>query len=101
MILYNVTVSVDNDIESQWLGWMKAEHIPNVLVTGCFLGHRILRMLNDQPDATGVTYAVQYELESMAILDHYLVAHAPKLQQDVMIKFGQKCLAFRSVLEEV
>ncbi len=101
MILYNVTVSVDADIERQWLGWMKTEHIPNVLKTGCFQGHRILRMLNDQPDASGITYAVQYELESMAVLDHYLMEHAPGLQRDVIIKFGQKCLAFRSVLEEV
>lgn len=101
MILYNVTVSVDNDIESQWLEWMREDHIPNVLATGCFQGHRILRMLNDQPDATGATYAVQYELDSMGILDGYLREHAPRLQQDVLEKFGQKCLAFRSVLEEV
>ena len=31
MIVYNVTVSVDENITSDWLAWMKDEHIPEVM----------------------------------------------------------------------
>ena len=101
MVLYNVTVSVDREVEKEWLDWMIVEHIPEVLSTNFFIGHRVLRLLNDQPDATGPTYAIQYELESIGMLDRYLQEEAPGLQQKHLAKFGHRCIAFRSVLEEV
>ena len=101
MILYNVTVSVDRDVEAEWLGWMKGEHIPEVLSTGHFKAHRILKLLNDQPDASGPTFAIQYELDSIGKLDDYLQNEAPALQQKHVFKFGQKCIAYRTVLEEI
>ena len=33
-ILYNVTVSIDKDVEKEWLEWMKKVHIPDVMRTG-------------------------------------------------------------------
>lgn len=101
MILYNVTVSVDRDVETDWLAWMKNEHIPEVMATNYFKAHRMLRMLNDQPDASGPTYAIQYEAANMGDLDAYLQNKAPALQQKHLSLFGQKCIAFRTVLEEV
>ena len=101
MILYNVTVSIDDDIENEWRTWMKEIHIPEVIQTGFFLKHRMLKLLNQQPDATGMTYAIQYELANIGKLDTYLEHHAPALQKKHNEKYGNKCLAFRTVLEEV
>ena len=101
MVLYNVTVSVDQDIEQEWLTWMKEIHIPEVMNTGFFTKQRILKMLNEQPDATGMTYAIQYELENIGKLDTYLQSSAPMLQQKHLEQFGSKTMAFRTVLEEV
>ena len=36
MIIYNVTVSVEESIKTDWLDWMKTEHIPEVMATGVF-----------------------------------------------------------------
>ena len=36
MIIYNVTVNVDEDVLSQWLRWMSENHIPDVMKTGLF-----------------------------------------------------------------
>lgn len=101
MILYNVTVSIDEDIEHEWKAWMQDEHIPEVIKTGFFLKHRMLKLLNERPDATGVTYAIQYELENIGKLDTYLEHHAPSLQKKQQDRYGHKCMAFRTVLEEV
>ena len=80
---------------------MQETHIPQVMQTGFFLKQRMLRLLNERPDATGVTYAIQYELENIGKLDIYLEHHAPALQKEHLVKYGNKCIAFRTVLEEV
>ncbi|MBT6516091.1 MAG: DUF4286 family protein, partial [Crocinitomicaceae bacterium] len=37
MIVYSVTVKVNQEIEENWLRWMKEVHIPDVMATGFFL----------------------------------------------------------------
>ncbi len=101
MVLYNVTVSVEENVENDWLMWMKDTHVPEVMATGYFLRSRIMRLLNERPDATGITYAIQYELENIGQLDIYLAEAAPALQKKHMDLFGEKTMAFRTVLEEV
>lgn len=101
MVLYNVTVNVSPDIETDWLLWMKKTHIPEVLSTKRFYDHRFLKMLSEHPDAEGNTYAIQYMARNMGELDAYLADDAPILRQKQFDMFGEKCLAFRTVLEEV
>ena len=31
MIIYNVTISIDKEVENHWLDWMKNTHIPDVM----------------------------------------------------------------------
>lgn len=69
MVVYNVTVNIEEDVEKDWINWMKTVHIPEVMQTGCFNGHKFLRLLNENPEATGVTYAIQYFLDSVAELN--------------------------------
>jgi hypothetical protein len=80
---------------------MKNEHIPEVMATGHFSYHRVLRLLNDDPDVTGISYAIQYEAANLSELENYLNNHAIALRQKHMLRFGTKTIAFRSVLEEV
>ena len=37
MIIYNVTINVENDTHDTWFKWMKETHIPDVMSTGMFL----------------------------------------------------------------
>lgn len=101
MILYNVTVNIDSDVEQDWIDWMKTTHIPEVLETGFFTGHKMMKMLSEAQDETGKTYAIQYSLENLDQLETYLNTVAPKLQKASIIRYGTKMAAFRSVLEEV
>jgi len=101
MVLYNVTVNIDFSVEAEWKKWMKDEHIPKVLATGAFVSNKMFKLLNEVPEATGSTYSIQYMCENMAKLDDYMENHAPALVQEHMALFGNKHVAFRSVLEEV
>jgi hypothetical protein len=96
-IVYNVTVSVDPEIHEEWIAWMKDIHIPDVLKTGKFLHNRILRVHGEE--ANGVTYAVQYTAASRRNLDSYFAEHAPRLQEEHVNKYGNRAVAFRTILE--
>ncbi|EMS34279.1 hypothetical protein C943_03498 [Mariniradius saccharolyticus AK6] len=100
MILYNVTVNVDKDAETEWLNWMRETHIPDVLATGMFLENKLYRILHDSEDGS-INYSVQYFAENMDKLNEYMQVHSKKLQQDVQIKFQDRVVSFRTLLQAV
>ncbi|NNE29020.1 MAG: DUF4286 family protein [Saprospiraceae bacterium] len=99
MILYNVTLNVDTDVHEDWLAWMKAIHIPDVMDTGCFKSYRICQLLRQAEE--GITYSIQYICEDTKTLHFYQVNHAPELQKEHQERYGDKVLAFRSLLEVI
>ena len=98
MIIYNVTLNVDEDVHEEWLAWMKGTHIPKVMATGLFLDNRICRVLADDG---GATYAVQYTCADLATYERYKAEHAPRLQAETQAHYGGKFVAFRTLLEVV
>lgn len=99
MIIYNVTVGVDKSIEQEWVSWMKSVHIPNVMRTGMFVSQRMLKVLTHE-DPHSASFAIQYSASSMELLQQYLDVHAPALRKEVQDKFGDKQVAYRTILEE-
>lgn len=101
MIVYNVTINVDEDIHGEWLAWMKKVHIPQVMATGMFHEYRMMKMLTRSDGETGVTYAIQYISDSMEKYRRYQDEFAPALQAETRRLYEGKFVAFRSLLETV
>jgi len=99
MIMYNVTVSVDADVASEWLLWMQQVHIPDVLATGLFAEAKIARILAEEEG--GKAYSIQYFAESMAQYEQYEREHAVRLRADHQARFGKKTAAFRTLLQVI
>lgn len=99
MIIYNVTVSVEESIKNDWLQWMKAVHIPEVMATGIFSKSQINRVIV-QGDSDN-TYAIAYTCASMKDLHQYQVKFASELQQKHIERYGDKAVAFRTLMEVV
>ena len=97
MIIYNVTVNIEDSIHDEWLKWIK-NHIPQVLATGKFIDARLTQVLVEE-EMGGTTYAVQYKAKSREALDSYYKNDAEKLKQEGLLKFADKMLAFRTELE--
>lgn len=100
MLIYNVTIKVHESIKAEWLVWLKEEHIPDVIQTGCFTNAIILRLL-EVDETEGPTYAVQYFAESKGLYNNYIENHAPEMRQKSFDKWGDKFIAFRSVMQVV
>lgn len=99
MIIYNVTCNMHLSTAEEWLNWMKKEHLPEVMATGCFLEYKILRLLNHDAEDEGVNYAIQYTCDSIETLERYRRDFGPGLMQKTAAKYGESVLAYRSVLE--
>lgn len=100
MILYNVTVNVEDSIHDEWLVWMKQTHIPDVMKTKKFISSRIFRLIGDE-DSGGKTYSIQYSCNSMNDFLDYEHNHAKALREAHTTKFKDRFVAFRSILESV
>ena len=100
MIIYNVTIKIQESIKQDWLHWLKEEHIPDVISTGCFT-HALILQLLEVDDTEGPTYAVQYFAESKGLYNNYIENHAATMRQKGFDKWGDKFIAFRSVMQVV
>jgi hypothetical protein len=99
MIMYNVTVNVDNDAVEEWLDWMKTAHIPDILATGHFRSAKVARILAEEEG--GKAFSVQYYAATMADFESYESTKADRLRAQHQEKFGAKTAAFRTLLHIV
>jgi hypothetical protein len=100
MLLYNVTVGIDRDVETEWLGWMKTEHIPRIMGTGYFQHYTIYKVLHDQDDGS-ISYSVQYFAKTLTDVMTYFERFAAGFQEELRARFPDKHVAFMTLLEEV
>jgi len=98
MIIYNVTINIDESIHDEWVSWMQQKHINDVLATGKFFKAKFIRV-NVEEEMGGVTYCVQYFAEKRELLERYYKEDAEKLRAEGLKLFADKMLAFRTELE--
>jgi hypothetical protein len=100
MIVYNVTTKVEKSITGSWLQWIKEEHIPDILNTGCFT-HAVILHLLEADDEEGSTYAVQYHAKDKEEYDRYIRDHAETMRTKAIDKWNNKIISFRTLMSIV
>lgn len=100
MFIYNVTTKVNHSIATAWLIWLKEEHIPDLINTGCFTKAVILHLM-EADDEEGITYAVQYHSESRSFYNRYITTYSDAMRKKAMEKWGNQFISFRSVMQVV
>jgi len=93
-MILNITFSVDKEVAEDWITWMKDKHIPGLVVKGFFSEARILKVLSHEDDQT-FSYAVQYFWGSMKNIEQYLA------DDDIQKRYGERILAYPTLLEEI
>ena len=100
MIIYNVTVNIDETVHQEWLDWMNTKHIAQVMNTGLFTTAKMCKVLVEE-QMGGLTYSIQYTCKSITKVDEYKAKFAAELQEEHAKKFEGKFVAFRTLLEVV
>jgi hypothetical protein len=101
MIIYNITLSINPELEQEVLHWLKLEHIPEVMETNLFIEFHIFKIVENPVERTHNSYAVQYTLESWAKFEEYTKNHAERLRDVTTAKYGENVLAYRTFLEKI
>lgn len=100
MIIYNVTINIDDTVSKKWLDWMTDKHIPEILATGMFVKAVLVKVMIVE-EMGGTTYSVQYHAENHENLKEYYEKYAPAFREEGLKLFGDKMLAFRTELEVI
>ena len=99
MLLYNITLIVEDASAAEWLQWMQEVHIPKVMATGLFVSNTMLKVV-DSPNE-GVTYCSQYVTQSKEDYDNYQQLHEPAIQEELNTRFKDKLVVFRTLMEYI
>jgi hypothetical protein len=100
MLIYNVTTKVSWQAHDKWITWMETEQIRDVMETGLFLKHQLVRLL-DVDDIDGPTYAVQYYLDNKENYDLYIQQFATGIREKAINRWGDHVISFRTLMEVI
>jgi S-adenosylmethionine:tRNA-ribosyltransferase-isomerase (queuine synthetase) len=100
MFLYNVTVGIDKEVETEWIAWIKEQHIPKIMNTGYFLESKLYKVVS-QEDEGAVSYCIQLFSDKIEKIVEYLDKHTNTIIEEHRQKFKDRHVAFNTLLEEI
>lgn len=100
MILYNITIKIEQAVHEEWLQWMTDTFVPAYLDTGLFTEYKFCRILGDD-DEHGITYALQFLSPDLSSFQIYQQLHARRLQNLHAERYPDRYVSFRTLMEVV
>ncbi len=99
-VIFNITVKVERSILQLWFRWVSNEIAPHMIGTNCFTKFTILKLL-EIDDADGSTYAVQFFSKSLTDYQRYAKDFPNDFTEKSFQKWGEKTMAFSTVMQVV
>jgi hypothetical protein len=92
MVSYEVTATVDPALTEEYERFMREDHIPALIATGCFRSAAFIRVAPGR-------YRMRYDADVRADLDHYLGTHAARFRAEFVARFPSGVTLEREVAE--
>jgi hypothetical protein len=99
-IIYNITTQVAWQFHEEWLQWMLDVHVPEVLGTGCFIKHQLVRIL-ETDERDGPVYAVQYYAVTIDEYNRFITFYGAAFAVRENEKWGNAIFNFSSLMAVV
>jgi len=99
MLLYNVTIGIDKDIESEWLAWIKENYLPRAMQTGAFTDYKIYKVLTHEEEGS-VSYSIQYFSDDIEKIVYFLNHEGKLLVEEHRGRFRDRHVVFNTLLQE-
>jgi hypothetical protein len=103
MVLYEVNLTVNKEIQTEYLAWMPG-HLQDMLQFDGFNKANFWEELPMDPTASPTAtrhFVAQFEITNYDYLQNYFKHHATRMRQEAIDKFGNKFSANRRVLKLV
>lgn len=97
MILYNVTVIIENSINDEWVQWVNETFIPKAMGTSLIASNRLLKVIGSPNE--GTTYCLQFIIDDMGSYQQFQEKHSPELMEAHSLKFNNKFVSFSTLME--
>ena len=97
MLLYNVTVIIEEKVADHWCDWMKNNHIPQLMDSGCFQSHQMFRII-DSPNE-GVSFSVQFTVGTERDYESFKNNFEQAFIGEMYAGYPDKLVAFSTVME--
>jgi len=100
MIIFNTTFHVEDDINDDYIRFMKEVYIPEAAQSGFMHQPRFAR-IHAQHEESGTSYSLQFMVKNMDTLNHWFSTQGQQLQTLLSSRFGNKAAGFVTLLEEI
>ena len=100
MIVFNTTYCVDKKISAGLLRYLKETYIPSVLLSGKLENARLYRV-HGSDDEGGENYSLQFEVDSVDVLEGWYAGVGSALHNALLKCFGEQVAAFATLLHPV
>lgn len=102
MILYNITLNIDNDITDDCLDYLKGTFIRQATASRVMQSPKIHRVLpNETSDSQSGSYAIQFNVKNIDTLNYWIEHEGQHISKQLISRFGNKIAGFTTVLEEI
>jgi hypothetical protein len=98
MYLYSITINIDDDVQKQWLEWMKETFIPELFKTGLFTSRNFLQLINEEK-SEGTTYSLQLFMNSLEDYEKYEAEFCYSHQVIMYTAYQNKFVELRTFLK--
>jgi len=99
MIIYEVNLTVDQDIAGEYMAWLR-EHVVEICRLPGFITSKIFIVKGETSDTPTFNLCVHYHIDTPHSLQYYLQTHAIEMRNKSKLKFGDKFHATRRILEQ-
>lgn len=97
MLIYNTTFQVDDEVNDNFLIWIKESYMPEIEKHGALKAPRLCRVLSHRDN--GSSYSLQWEVEDSAALHRWHREQGAKLNEELKKIFKDKVVGFPTLLE--
>ena len=97
MIIYNITVLIEETIEQEWLYYVQSAMIPSILDTGFFNSGKLLQV-TDSPNE-GLTFCLQFSTNEISSLQSYQSLYSQQLESAHQLAFPNQLVTFNSTMK--
>lgn len=100
MIIYNTTYQMPEADARGFVIWVHQVYFPRVSELGMMQNGRLSRILSHK-EQDSECFAVQFEVESTALLHSWFVKQGQALNQEMLRMFEERVVGFSTIMEVI